>query len=953
MVKSLKTMPIPQLQKSRHYGRLPGNGGSPKWAHSGEKNKKLLKNLALAAVVAAIVLFIVGTGVVAWVSRDLPDPNRINDRQVSQSTKIYDRIGTHMLYEVYQNQKRTLINLDQMAASALKATIAVEDKNFYEHSGIQIKSIIRAGFNNLIGRKSGSGGASTLTQQLIKNVVIGNEHSVFRKIKEAILAIRLEKKYSKDEILKLYLNEIPYGSTNYGIEAASQSYFHKNAKDLTLAESATLAAIPKAPSKYLKDLDALRDRRDLVLALMYDQGYITEAEKKEAQNIALRIFRTGGPMDAPHFVLYVKQLLADKFGERVSDEGGLQVITTLDYDKQKMAEKIVKELGDKNAKDAKANNAALVAIDPKTGQILALVGSRDYFNDEINGQFDVATLGKRQPGSSFKPFVYTAAFEKGYTPDTVLYDVSVNFDARAGQDYTPKNYDGKNHGLVTMRKALQGSLNIPAVKTLYLVGSANAIDFAKKFGYTTLTGDYGLSLVLGGAEVNLLEHTNGYATLANNGVYNEPVSILKVTNNAGEILYEWNPVQGQEAVTLELAATITDVLTDDESRSFIFAPHGNLTLPDRAVAAKTGTTNDNKDAWTLGYVPTLATGVWVGNTIPTPMKAGGNTLAGAIWNKFMKEALKDVPPETFPAPPINDAQKPVLRGHNDGIVLNINSETGKIANDSTPENLIVQRAYLPPHDILHYVIKDDPRGPNPAFPADDPQYEAWEEALQAWVIRQQTAGINLTFQEPPTEYDNVQSSALAPTLEFVSPTEGAILNSRQIDIQVKATAPRGVTKVMYQIDGHSVGASTEFPFNFSYYAQTLLKGPHTLSAVAQDDAGNSTQKSINFALQAEFDPPNLEWFDGDSLTINTNDYPRVFNLKPFRWDDAKQIDIYLTSAAGTKLIYNFNHKEDKLINNILTFTWKNSPGIGEYILKAILTDNNGRKVEKVLNIKVE
>lgn len=944
-------MPIPQLHQSRHYGRLPDSEPAPRKEKTAYNRKKLIKLLFSYGLAAAVLLFIVGTGVVAYISRDLPDPNKLNDRQVSQSTKIYDRTGEHLLYEVYQNQKRTLVELDQIATSAQKATIAVEDRNFYEHGGIQITSIIRAGFNNLIGRKAGSGGASTLTQQLIKNAVVGNEHSIFRKIKEAILAIRLEKKYSKDQILKLYLNEIPYGSTNYGIESASQSYFHKSAKDLTLAESATLAAIPKAPSKYLNDLNALRDRRDLVLALMYDQGYITETEKKEAQGTALRIFRNGGPMDAPHFVLYVKQLLADKFGERAVDEGGLKVITTLDYDKQKIAEGTVKELGDKNAKNANANNAALVAIDPHTAQILALVGSRDYNNEDINGQFDVAILGKRQPGSSFKPFVYTAAFEKGYTPDTVLYDVSTNFDARAGQDYTPKNYDGKDHGLVTMRKALQGSLNIPAVKTLYLVGSANMIDFAKRFGYTTLTGDYGLSLVLGGAEVNLLEHTNAYATLANNGVYNAPESLLKVTNNAGEVLYEWKPQPGTEAVTPELAATIDDVLTDDVARSFIFAAHGNLTLPDRPVAAKTGTTNDNKDAWTLGYVPSLAAGVWVGNTIPTPMKAGGNALAGTIWNKFMREALKDTPPETFPAPPVNDALKPVLRGANDGIVLNINSQTGKIANSSTPESLIIQRTYLPPHDILHYVIKDDPRGPAPAYPADDPQYMAWEAGLQAWVERQQGA---VVLQEPPTEYDNTQSSELSPTLEFLSPTDGAELTSRQMDIQVKATSPRGVTKVMYQIDGHSVGASTQFPFNISYYAKTLLKGPHTLSAVAVDDAGNSTQKNINFAMQAEFDPPDFEWFDANPLTIKTDEYPRVITLVPFRWEDTKQIDVYLSSVGGSpKLIYNFNHTEDQLVNNQLTFTWKHAPTAGEYVLKAVLTDNNGKKVEKILNVTIE
>ncbi len=947
-------MPIPQLHQSRQYGRIPDSEPASRKGKSAYNRAKLIKTIAWAMLLGAVLIFVVGTGVVAYVSRDLPDPNKLNDRQVSQSTKIYDRTGTHLLYEVYQNQKRTLVDLDQIATSAQKATIAVEDKNFYTHGGIQISSIIRAGFNNLIGRKAGSGGASTLTQQLIKNTIVGNEHSIFRKIKEAILAIRLEKKYSKDDILKLYLNEIPYGSTNYGIESASQSYFHKNAKDLTLAESATLAAIPKAPSKYLNDLNALRDRRDLVLALMYDQGYITETEKKEAQGGALRIFRNGGNMDAPHFVLYVKQLLADKFGERAVDEGGLKVITTLDYDKQKIAEATVKELGDKNAKTANANNAALVAIDPHTAQILALVGSRDYNNDDIDGQFDVAVLGKRQPGSSFKPFVYTAAFEKGYTPDTVLYDVSTNFDARTGQSYTPKNYDGKDHGLVTMRKGLQGSLNIPAVKTLYLVGSKNAIDFAKRFGYTTLTGDYGLSLVLGGAEVNLLEHTNAYATLANNGVYNPPESLLKVTDNTGATLYEWQPGPGTEAVTPELAATIDDVLTDDVARSFVFAAHGNLTLPDRPVAAKTGTTNDNKDAWTMGYVPSLATGVWVGNTIPTPMKAGGNALAGTIWNKFMRQALSTTPPEAFPTPPANDATKPVLRGHNDGIVLDIDSATGKIANSSTPESLIVQRTYLPPHDILQYVNKDDPRGPIPTNPADDPQYQAWEDGLHAWMERQQAAGVSMTFEEPPTEYDGQQTSDLSPTIDFISPTEGAILSSRQIDIQVRAVAPRGVTKVSYQIDGHTIGSATTSPFSFSYYAKTLLKGPHTLSAVAQDDQGNSTQKNINFALQAEFDAPDFEWFDASPLIIKTDEFPRVISLTPFRWDDINKIDIYLSSSSSpAKLIYNFNHKDDQLNNGQLTFTWKHAPVGGAYILKAILLDNNGHTVEKSLNVTVQ
>ena len=389
-------MPIPQLQQrqSRVYGTV-GSKKDWKWPKFPTPKQGWFKKLAIFGLVSLALFFIAGTITVIVVSRDLPDPNKLTEREVAQSTKIYDRTGQHLLYEVYQNQKRTLINLDQMSEWIPKATIAIEDKHFYEHGGIQPLSILRAAFNNLIGRKTGSGGASTLTQQLIKNTMVGNEYSIFRKIKEAILAYQLEKRYTKDEILKMYLNEIPYGSTNYGVEAASQSYFHKSAKDLDLSEAATLAAMIQAPSRYLNDLDSLRNRRDTVLKLMFDQGYITEEQKNVAQNLALRLYRSGGILDAPHFVLYVRQLLADQFGEQAIDTGGLKVITTIDYDKQKLAEQIVKEEGDKLAKSANANNASLVAIDPKTGQILALVGSRDYYNDEIDGQFNVAVLGRR------------------------------------------------------------------------------------------------------------------------------------------------------------------------------------------------------------------------------------------------------------------------------------------------------------------------------------------------------------------------------------------------------------------------------------------------------------------------------------------------------------------------------------------------------------------------------
>ncbi|MFA6486155.1 MAG: penicillin-binding protein [Candidatus Magasanikbacteria bacterium] len=945
-------MPIPSMRRT--YGAV--NPNEPEEPRQRRSRLRISRGgwswLIKWGVVGLIFLFVVGTGVVIWVSKDLPDPNKLSNREINQSTKIYDRTGTHLLYEVYQNQKRTLVDLSNINPLAAKAVIAIEDKYFYEHNGVRVVSILRAGFNNLIGRKTGGGGASTLTQQLIKNVVVGDSYSYLRKIKEAIMALRLEQKFSKDEILKMYLNEIPYGSTNYGIESASQSYFHKSAKDINLSESATLAAMIQAPSRYLGNPNSLRGRRDTVLRLMFDQGYITEAQKNEAQNLALHIYRSGGIMDAPHFVLYVKQLLADKFGENLVDTGGLKVITALDYDKQKIAEAAVKELGDKFAKSANADNAALVAIDPKSGQILSMVGSRDFFNDEIDGQFNVAVLGRRQPGSSLKPFIYTAAFELGYTPETVLYDTITNFDKRNGGDYTPHNYDQKEHGLVTMRTALQGSLNIPAVKTLYLVGVKETFDFLKRFGYTSMNENAGLSLVLGGAEVNLLEHTNGYATLANNGAYHEPVAILKVTNEKGDVLAEWRPSEGTEAIKPELAATISNVLSDDGARAYVFGRGSTLFLADRPVAAKTGTTNDYKDAWTIGYTPSLAAGVWVGNTTPAPMKGGGNTLAGQIWNRFMKLSLASTSAEQFPEPPANDAAKPVLRGATGGIKIEVNKFNGMIAVSSTPKMAREERIYLPPHDILNYVVRTDPRGPDPSNPSDDPQYAGWEEGLQSWVYRMSASGTPVVLSAPPTGYDTGQSAELMPTVMILSPTASSTLTGRDLAIAVRVSAPRGVTQVHYEVDNYNLGIAREFPFSFNYTLNEVRRGWHVLTATASNEYGDTGAAQIPFFFDIPDDAPSVAWVDRSTVMIRSADFPRAMYLVPYRWDDTKEVNIYLTANGKKKWIYVFNHAEDKLTDDgKLMFTWRNYPGQGDYILTAVLTDNSNQSNSQELTLK--
>ncbi len=953
-------MPIRHLRpRHRSYGSyIPSpNPRRP------DKPRSFWRPWMLKVGVAVVVgASLIGIGTFAWISKNLPDPNRLSDRQVAESTKIYDRTGTHLLYEIYQNEKRTIVPLSDINPLAIKATIAVEDKYFYQHKGVRLISIFRAGVSNLLGLKSGSGGASTITQQLIKKTIVGDERrgfaGLFRKIKEALLARQIEKKYSKDDILKLYFNEIGYGSTNYGIESAAQSYFHKSAKDISLPEAATLAALPQRPGAFLNNLPALRQRRDLVLALMADQGYITQEEKTAAQKTELTLFRNAGIKTAPHFVLYVKQLLADQFGEQTVDTSGLKVITTLDYDKQMAAQEIVKKYGDQFAKEANANNASLVAIDPKTGQILALVGSRDFFDETIDGQFNIAVQSNiLQPGSSFKPFVYAAAFEKGYTPETVLYDVVTDFDLRDGTNkYTPKNYNGQEYGLVTMRQALQGSLNIPAVKTLYLVGYQYAIEFAKRFGYTTFTGDYGLSLVLGGGGVNLLEHTNAYATLANNGIYHTPVSLLKVTNPQGQTLIEWKETPGKAAILPDVAATITNVLADNPAREYVFGRVNNLTLPDRPVAAKTGTTNNSYDVWTMGYTPSLAAGVWVGNTPNhnTPMKGKSNQLAGGIWNEFMKTALKNTPPENFPLPPPNTSEKAVLRGAVGGIKLAVNSVTGNIASSSTPSELVVEKTFLPPHDILFYVDKDNPQGPPPAFPADDPQYQNWENALQNWAEQQSKKGKIISFSEPPSESDSAQTNnSLTPTISITSPTNNQQFDSRQLLFKVSAGAPRGIFKVSYFIDDELVGSNTGLPFELSYFAQFLPPGSHRLKVQAADDLGNTASTETSFNLTSPLENPITLWSDRSPVAVVGEDFPHTFFLTPYRWDDIKDVKIFFTAENKAKrLIYTFDHL-DKLFNNKLVLTMKHNPGAGTHLLQAITSDKSGNTIERNLTFTIK
>jgi len=906
------------------------------------------KSIMMKWGLIAIIFFVVaGTGYTLWISKDLPDPNRLTDRQIDQSTKIYDRTGEHLLYEIFSEKRRTLVDLEDIPQHVIDGVISTEDTTFYEHHGIRPLSILRAAVMGLLpGRRVA--GTSTLTQQLVKNAILTNERSLNRKIKEAILSIRLEQKYSKDQILKIYFNEIPYGSTNYGIESASQNYFGKSVKDVTLDEAAILAGFPKAPSKYLRDVEALKIRRDFVLKRMFEEGFITEKEKDDAQAKPIAIQEKLNNITAPHFVLQVRDHLVEQFGENLVNTGGLKVITTLDFEKQEAAEKAVKEVGSKILSDAGANNTALVALDPKNGHILAMVGSYDFYDDDISGKFNVATLGKRQPGSSFKPIIYAAAFELGYTPSTVLYDVVTNF-AVNGKSYVPKNYDLQEHGPVTIRQALQGSLNIPAVKALYLVGAKKGVEFAQRLGYTTLgDGDFGLSLVLGGGEVTLLEHVSAFGVFANQGVLNKPVTILQVEDNKNEVLFTWKNKKGEKVISEDVANTISNVLIDDGARAYAFGAGGILTLKGRQVAAKTGTTNGYVDGWTVGYTPSLVAGVWAGNTDNKPMKQGfgGSRVAAPIWNAFMLESLKPTAAEAFPPMPEIKTDKAVLNGQTGGsILVKINKLTGRKASSSTPEHLIVERQFIQPHSILHYVNKEDPQGSEPNDPTTDPQYQIWEEAIQSWIKRKQEKDPEwqVSFGEPPTETDDEYSLELIPSLEIVYPAQGTVFLTRQIDTDIRVSAPRGISQVVYKIDGVAVDTVRTHPFNLNITANNLVSGPHVLEVTAEDDIGNRAINEVTFVIDAGEVKPSL-MFTEKTYSVNNSDFPITMIFNQFELEKIKSAKIIATliGTQNTIALAEITNLKN-LFDNQLIYKLVNSPGTGNWDVSVQITDKKGEQ----------
>lgn len=827
--------------------------------------KRVLHPDVLIVCTALGVLF-VGSLVLWFAFLDLPDPQGFEQRVVEQSTKIYDRTGEILLYDAHQDIQRTVVSYEDISRYIKNATIAIEDAEFYEHNGVRPLATLRALFLQPL-RGQGIQGGSTITQQVVKNSLLTSDRKISRKLKEWALALKLEQARTKNEILTLYLNETPYGGNIYGVEEASQSFFGKSANDVTIAEAAYLAALPQAPtyySPYGDHVDDLESRKNLVLKRMLDEGFITDEEFDEARAESVSFLsRPESSIRAPHFVFYVLEQLEKMYGARAIFEDGLRVTTTLDWRMQGIAERVVREHALSNEKNFDAENAGLVAVDPRTGGILVMVGSRDYFDENIEGNFNITTA-HRQPGSSFKPIVYAAALEKGYTPDTVVFDLRTQFStlcpptdlSNTSPCYSPQNYDHVFRGPVTFRNALAQSINVPAVKVLYLVGIKNALNMARRLGIEGLEAgaeQFGLTLVLGGGEVTPLEMASAYATFANEGVRNEEFSILKVENSTGTVLEEHTDRQ-TEVLPANVARQISDMLSDNVARTPAFGADSYLYFGNRDVAVKTGTTNDYRDAWIIGYTPSIAAAAWAGNNDNSPMvKKVAGFIVAPMWRAFMDEALAELPVESFTPPLGTDSDAPPqLQGKwEGGTTIAIDTISGKRATENTPKETTEELVIGGVHSILHWVDKDNPRGGVPTNPADDPQYTRWEYPVQLWARQHGYTGTSVDI---PTESDDIHIPKNFPKLSIKGLNDKETFSaSETVTVRVEGSGTYDLAGVELYINERYIETDERDPFifslNLSHKKELGLEDSNTLRVVGIDEVYNKSDESISFNIE--------------------------------------------------------------------------------------------------------
>lgn len=823
--------------------------------------------IAKFSIIGVVIVFLGFFVVLPLLAFDLPSPDKVVRRE-GFSTKILDRNGV-VLYDIYNGERRTPVELIDIPLFLRQATIAIEDKNFYSHQGVDPLGIVRSVYYMVRYGRSLQGG-STLTQQLVKNVLLTSERSVIRKVKEFVLAIQIEKKYTKDQILQMYLNEAPYGGTSWGVEAASEVYFGKKVSDLNLVECAILAGLPQSPSvysPYSSTPKAYVGRTQAVLKQMREDGYITTDQEKEADGELDTVqFQTqAAGFKAPHFVQYVQKILEDRYGQNVVEQGGLVVTTTLDYNLQQKAETIVAGEIAKVEKQHITNGAAVV-LNPQTGEILAMVGSKNFNDPNYDGQFNVTTA-LRQPGSAIKPITYVTAFKEGYTPSTLLMDVSTTFPGGVGQpDYTPVNYDGKFRGPIQIRYALGNSINIPAVKMLAMVGIKDMLTTAYDLGINSLKPDQatmnkvGLSVTLGGGEVKLLELTDAYAAFMNKGYRIDPMAILKVEDSSGKVLEEVKPDKKNRVLTEEQAFLIDSILSDNSARKDVFGENSLLNIPGRTLAVKTGTTNDKKDNWTIGGNYQTLVGVWVGNNDNTSMLnvASGVSGASPIWNKIITASLTGKPDQKFDIPA--------------GIVTaSVDTVSGYRAHDGYPSrNEYFIKGTEPGDDPVHVklnICKSDGKLATPAditggnydqkeffiFKEEDPTAakggpNKWQEGILNWLNGQADSRYH-----PPTDYcgtANPVSVGFANPSDHDSNLDNSIFNTPNNPIRIKAESTNDIVSVSLEIDGKNIRTFDAPPFDY----QTILNdGVHTLKATAKDSKGNQSDKTITIGVKVAWD----------------------------------------------------------------------------------------------------
>ena len=838
---------------------------------------KLLSHLSTSMLLLVVGGIILVFASVVYFATQVPSPDDLSNRSIAQATKIYDR-EDELLYDIYSGQNRTPIKLEAIPEHVKKATIAIEDKDFIRHSGFSIAGIVRSVYELLVHRQVQGG--STLTQQLVKNALLSGERTLPRKIKEFILAIQVERHYSKDQILEMYLNEIPYGGTAYGIEAASNLYFGKHTNELNLAEAALLAGLPQRPSVYSpygSRPELAKERQKAVLRRMVEDEYITkvQADAAEAEELSYRTAQNEVGFKAPHFVLYVKEKLIEQFGDKLVEQGGLRVTTTLDYKLQEQTEKIVKDEVAKIA-SSKVGNGAAVVLDPKTGQILAMVGSKDYFGESepagcsegkncvFEPNVNVA-IRARQPGSATKPINYAKGLEEGYTANYTIADVKTEFPGGDQPEYIPVNYDGRFHGPTQVRYALGNSYNIPAVKMLAMVGVKDVMDLGYRMGVSTWeptdenVNSVGLSLTLGGREVRLLDLTSAFGVLANKGRQQDAVSIIKVADSKGKTLFEYKQSflsdkesEGRKVLDEGITFIISDILADNGARTAAFGSNSVLNVSGKTVAVKTGTTDEKRDNWTIGYTPSRVVGIWVGNNDNTPLDpkiASGVTGASPIWNKIMSLSLKEFPNEPFEKPGnVSQIEVDGLMSGNPHPGSPTRREYFIAGTEPKGESSAYQRGKVcrqNPHRLANDGEESEEKDVVVLQENDPTGADEWQKGIDEWVLSSPDARLVGATKG----CNNIPgfTAGSGGVIQIVNVANGANV-PRVFDVLASVNSPAGVKEVKWNIDGDEKKSQTSEPFALHVEFPQGDTGSHTITVTLEDQNGATHSSSIGVTV---------------------------------------------------------------------------------------------------------